>query len=99
MPDGYGAPFAHIGICTTLGSRKTAAVAGILAGAGTAAFVYVTTGLPRKFDEEEVPAMTRNKRIIAALTSGVLVGGLSAAVGYFYCRGVEVGVPLAVRER
>jgi ABC-type enterobactin transport system permease subunit len=91
MPDGYGAPFAPIGICTTLGTKKTAALGGAIAGIGTAAAVYLYTG-------REGEHLSTGKRLIISLLAGSAVGGLTAFVAYFYCKGVETGVPLIMRK-
>jgi len=85
-----GVPYAGVGLCTTLGAGKAAVVGGILGGVATGILAYIYT----LSAGEEV--ISKEERVKYAFISGLLIGGLTATLAYFYCKGVEVGAPVRV---
>ena len=73
----------------TLGAGKAAVVGGVLGGvaAGILAYTYtLSVG----------EAISKEERIKYAFITGLAIGGLTATLAYFFCKGVEVGAPVRV---
>ena len=77
--------FAQVGFCKTLGGSTKAP---IITGLGTAVLVGVGV---------YVMAADPKPPIYTLIGTALLVGGIVAAITYFTCSGVEIGIPIKRR--